>query len=216
MLIDPNLEVAGGNAPTANMLSDSSSYHVTKCNSDDVFEASPMLNEGENSFSASIETSMVRDQDKKRENSDIGLGDLTAADQELSTCITLVADAKPGSKAVQESVTIDQASSLVSPPASSHETSEGSPKIAEGLMTSSNTPPQEHSSPSREYFQRYTPESASVRRASQSSSMLASIGYDAQKSKKQRSTSAQDADEESLRLIKELQAQDLGLRRRAK
>lgn len=85
-------------------------------------------------------------------------------------------------------------------------------------------------------MQHYTPESGSVRRASSSSVGIARgllresespvIGTskrsgsvlvgEAKKGRKSRVGSEIEADEESMRLIRELQAQDMGLRRRGR
>lgn len=104
--------------------------------------------------------------------------------------------------------------SLASPPPSAHEVLDESPKASEGLPSpgTSEFLPRD--------FQTYTPESGSVRRTSHSSTGEASAEKDkvtnSIKKPRIRGLSSQTADEESLRLIKELQAQDLGLRRRIK
>ncbi len=119
------------------------------------------------------------------------------------------------------------ASSLVSPPASSHEDVGNSSMEADGTPTHS-SPFSRHSSQApKQQSQRYTPESGPMRSTSSSS-------YDEHRIEEESSAKTQPppsasksgrgarlssetvADEESLRLIKELQAQDLGLRRRGR
>ncbi|KAL9128458.1 MAG: hypothetical protein Q9217_002862 [Psora testacea] len=115
-------------------------------------------------------------------------------------------------------------SSLVSPPASSHDDLGNSPPAHEGTCTNSPSSSRQGSQ-QKEHFQRYTPESGTIRRTSNSSyedgssereplTIREEAGCPAQKH--DRTSSAIDADDESLRLIKELQAQDLGLRRRGR
>ena len=108
------------------------------------------------------------------------------------------------------------ASSLVSPPESSHEDIDNSLIAPETTYTLSPSHSRHTSPPPQEHFQRYTPESGSIRGASQSSCGDGSIEKEQPKLQRQFLASAQIADEESLKLIKELQAQDLGLRRRGK
>ncbi len=125
------------------------------------------------------------------------------------------------------------ASSLVSPPASSHNDAGHTSPVSE-----TNRPPSSsssrHSSRHVKQVQRYTPESGSARRASSSSvadmmeeksASLINRGDTANmsgevdaspKRAKTRLSSEPFADEESLKLIKELQAQDYGLRRRGR
>ena len=104
--------------------------------------------------------------------------------------------------------------SLASPPPSAHEVLDESPKVSEGL------PSPGTSEFLQRDFQTYTPESGSVRRTSHSSTGEASAekekGTSSIRKPNIRGLSSQTADEESLKLIKELQAQDLGLRRRIK
>ena len=129
------------------------------------------------------------------------------------------------------------ASALVSPPAS-HSDAERTPpapsktqNITPYAISSSSS----HSSHAAKNGQRYTPESGPARRASTSSVTVErpklrnsgspaanaavrgtpSVGGSGQK-RKSRMSSEIEADEESMRLIRELQAQDLGLRRRGK
>ena len=122
------------------------------------------------------------------------------------------------------------ASSLASPPESTH-TDTGTPPATVKLKGF--TPPttsassRQSSHPAKQQETRYTPESEILRRPSTSSggagflrdshsptiSIVPSVGSTRRKS---RTSSAIDADEESLRLIRELQAQDLGLRRRGR
>ena len=106
------------------------------------------------------------------------------------------------------------ASSLVSPPESSHDDIGHSPTAIEPTYTTS-PPRSRHSSQQpHEHFQRYTPESGTIRRASHSSFGERSVEKEQIQTQSYIVASTQQADEESLRLIKELQAQDLGLRRR--
>ncbi len=125
------------------------------------------------------------------------------------------------------------ASSLVSPPASSHNDPGHTPLAPETNLTPSSSSSR-HSSRHPKQVARYTPESGSTRRASSSSvvdmmlekstSLINRIEaanmngeVDASpKRAKPRLNSETFADEESLRLIKELQAQDYGLRRRGR
>ena len=108
------------------------------------------------------------------------------------------------------------ASSLVSPPESSNDDIGNSPTAAEPAFITS-TPHSRHTSEQpQEHFQRYTPESGTIRRESHSSCGDGSVKKEQLHSQSRVSASAQVADEESLKLIKELQAQDLGLRRRGR
>lgn len=115
------------------------------------------------------------------------------------------------------------ASLLVSPPASSHDDSGITPINSHTGWKSS--PGSRHSSSHPKQMQRYTPESGSMRRASSSSyeensqemavsPVIADLSSD-QKTKL-RIDSENMADEESMRLIKELQAEEYGLRRRGR
>lgn len=115
------------------------------------------------------------------------------------------------------------ASSLVSPPASLHDDAGVSPVDAPAGWKSSSLSSR-HSSSQPKQMQRYTPDSGSMRRASSSSydenaqenavlPVMANMSSD-QKAKA-RNGSQDTADEESMRLIKELQAEEYGLRRRA-
>lgn len=121
--------------------------------------------------------------------------------------------------------------SLVSPPESTHNDAESTPPITTKLK--SFTPPttsassRQSSHPARQQAARYTPESGPARRPSSSSggaftresnSPTVSIvpSVDSHKKDKSRTASTIDADEQSLKLIRELQAQDLGLRRRGR
>ncbi len=116
------------------------------------------------------------------------------------------------------------ASSLVSPPASSHDDAGISP-ISANAGWKSSTVSSRHSSSQPKHMQRYTPESGSMRRASSSSygenaqerptsPVTADLSSD--QKPKARTGSESIADEESMRLIKELQAEEYGLRRRGK
>ena len=124
------------------------------------------------------------------------------------------------------------ASSLVSPPASSHEDSEQPNQGGSSKPTYSGSSSR-RSSPHRQ-AQRFTPESGPTRRYSSSSAVVntpaveerwsstfppdsSTHGPDsAQKQAKARLHSDNLADEESLKLIRALQAQDYGLRRRSR
>lgn len=116
------------------------------------------------------------------------------------------------------------ASSLVSPPASSHDDAGISPINAHAEWNSS-TVPSRHSSGQPKQMQRCTPESGSMRRASSSSCsenahqkaaspVIVDLPLD--QKPKARSSSEDMADKESMRLIKQLQAEEYGLRRRGK
>ena len=122
-------------------------------------------------------------------------------------------------------------SSLFSPPASSHEETGHSPTGARDTWPPSGSSSRQSSSQPKQtqQHQRYTPESGPLRRASSSSygdngmksavekapspTAIEPSQFD-QKSSYQRLSFEAVADEDSLRLIKELQAQDYGLRRR--
>ena len=117
-------------------------------------------------------------------------------------------------------------SSLISPPASSNDDIGSSP-INTAMMYSPSPPPSKllSNQAHKEVLQRHTPESGSLRRASSSSfeQRRQDHGhYDAKKlpiaapSSETRTAPMAIADEESLRLIKELQVQEYGLRRRGK
>ena len=132
-----------------------------------------------------------------------------------------------------ESLPKPAASSLVSPPASSHNDPGLTPLAPETKLTPSSSSSR-HSSRHPKQVARYTPESGSTRRASSSSvadmmlekttplinrleAAKISEEVDANpKRAKLRLSSEIFTDEESLRLIKELQAQDYGLRRRGR
>lgn len=133
----------------------------------------------------------------------------------------------------EESEIIEQpaASSLVSPPASSHDDMGKSPPPSQAELTPS-TSSSRHSSRHPKQIRRYTPESGSARRTSSSSAGEANaeksaLGDTGQPtiptspafSASRRHSKADGgpdviADEESLKLIKELQAEEHGLRRR--
>ncbi|KAI4283589.1 MAG: hypothetical protein L6R38_002073 [Xanthoria sp. 2 TBL-2021] len=124
------------------------------------------------------------------------------------------------------------ASSLVSPPASSHEDSEQPNPVGEPKRTYSGSSSR-HSSRHRQ-TQRFTPESGPTRRDSSSSVVVNTPAVEdkwsstspsvssgqaldaAQTQSKARLQSETLADEESLKLIRALQAQDYGLRRRSR
>ena len=115
------------------------------------------------------------------------------------------------------------ASSLVSPPASSHDDADISPINAHAGWKSSTVSSRHSSSQPKQH--RYTPESGSMRGASSSSygenaqekaasPVMADHSFD--QKPKARTNSENTADEESMRLIKELQAEEYGLRRRGR
>ena len=117
------------------------------------------------------------------------------------------------------------ASSLVSPPASLHDDVGNSPVNQNPEWVPSRSASEQSSTQLKQMQQRYTPESGPMRRASSSSYDKATPEQtacpeivEASPSQKARAglKSEYMADEESLRLIKELQAQELGLRRRGK
>lgn len=134
-------------------------------------------------------------------------------------------DVKVGPVQLEPKESFEQpAGSLVSPPASSHDDAGNSPTVAKAQWTPSRSS-SEQSGEEPKQMQRYTPESGPVRRASSSSdSEIALEKIPAPRLTEQ--PSGQNprpgpnpdflADHESLRLIKELQAQELGLRRRGK
>ena len=103
------------------------------------------------------------------------------------------------------------ASSLVSPPASSDNDAGSSP-----AAEVSDEKTRHAFQPSQEHYQRYTPDSSSMGRASNSSEADVSREKESSKANGGPRESETQADEDSLRLIKELQAQDLGLRRRGR
>ncbi|KAL8943310.1 MAG: hypothetical protein Q9216_001153 [Gyalolechia sp. 2 TL-2023] len=124
------------------------------------------------------------------------------------------------------------ASSLVSPPASSHDESEQPASVAEPKLLCSGSSSR-HSSRHPMQVQRFTPESGPARRDSSSSVVVGistaetvkspstsplsvQASESAQKRMKARMGSEIEADEESLKLIKALQAEDYGLRRRGR
>ena len=105
------------------------------------------------------------------------------------------------------------ASSLVSPPASSDNDAGSSPaaEVSDAKIRQVFQASQEH-------YQRYTPDSSSTGRASNSSEADGSVDKEPSRANEGEGSrkSETQADENSLRLIKELQAQDLGLRRRGR
>ncbi|KAI4182219.1 MAG: hypothetical protein L6R41_006117 [Letrouitia leprolyta] len=124
------------------------------------------------------------------------------------------------------------ASSLVSPPASSHDESEQPASAAESRLLYSGSSSR-HSSRHPMQVQRFTPESGPARRDSSSSVVADTATAEAvksprtsplsvhapdstQKRMRARLGSEIEADEESLKLIKALQAEDYGLRRRGR
>lgn len=116
------------------------------------------------------------------------------------------------------------ASSLVSPPASSHEDASVSPINAHVGWESPAILSRRSSSPPKQ-MQRYTPESGSMRRASCSSygenaqeNAASPVTADVCSDQKPKAKLGLEnmADTESMRLIKELQAEEYGLRRRGR
>lgn len=134
-------------------------------------------------------------------------------------------DAKVGLVQLEPKESSEQpAGSLVSPPASSHDDAGNSPIVANAQRTPS-VSSSEQSGDQPMQMQRYTPESGPIGRASSSSYGERVLENTASpKSAEQRSGQnpkpgprpGSMPDHESLRLIKELQAQELGLRRRGK
>ena len=122
------------------------------------------------------------------------------------------------------------ASSLVSPPASAHTDAEQTPPATtrpKNMTPSATASSSRQSSRRAKTVQRYTPESGSPRRESTISSErgsgsptvvggMVTASASVQKPTKSRMGSEIEADEESMRLIRELQAQDMGLRRRGR
>ena len=106
------------------------------------------------------------------------------------------------------------ASSLVSPPASSHENLGGSPTEPTVTPSKSDTESRDDSPHHAGHYHRYTPESGPMRKASNTSTNGNFLEQHRREFEEHRLASHEQADEESLRLIKALQAQDLGLRRR--
>lgn len=134
-------------------------------------------------------------------------------------------DVKVGPVQLEPRESFEQpASSLVSPPASSHDDVGNSPTVANAHWISSRSS-SEQSGEQPKQIQRYTPESGPIRRASSSSysenmSEKVIVPRLAEQPSVQKSrpwpNSDFMADDETLRLIKELQAQELGLRRRGR
>lgn len=144
----------------------------------------------------------------------------------------LISSEVPG---LEQSESFEQpaASSLVSPPASSHDDAEEPLPPPHSALTPC-TSSSRHSSRHSKQVQRYTPESGPARRASSSSvgdvvtskstsesTNLLTAASETESHLGQRNTKTNPnfeviADEESLKLIKELQAQEHGLRRRGR
>lgn len=128
-------------------------------------------------------------------------------------------------------------SALVSPPDSSHTDAAPSPSSTKPHQTPSNSPSRPSSEQPKQ-TQRYTPESGIARRASSSARsaptnhknnmnnstsrrnspllIMEETPNRAKRAKARASSGEAEADGESLRLIRELAAQDLGLRRRGR
>lgn len=147
------------------------------------------------------------------------------ADQWQISDSFLVPDIEIGAATLQSRESFEPpASSLVSPPASSHDDAGTSPIDGHAGWKSSIISSR-HSSTQPKQMQRYTPESGSMRRASSSSygenghekaasPVTADLSSD---QKPKMSIESEDmADEESMRLIKELQAEEYGLRKRGR
>lgn len=136
---------------------------------------------------------------------------------------------------LEQSSSIEQpGASLVSPPASTHEDTEKSPAGSQRSNLTPCTISSRHSSRHPKQVQRYTPESGPARRASTSSVgdviagksdaaqiKLPRVNMEVETPRGQRDVKVDVspdivADEESLKLIKELQAQEHGLRRRGR
>ena len=157
-----------------------------------------------------------RDHDMQNKQKMIAVEDGLILDPFLTHGALAVGGASPTGIDSRSDTFDKAASTLVSPPASSDDTSGVSPPRAHVTPSKSRSHSRE-SSPSRNRnFQRYTPESGLIRKPSHAPSQGRNSEQDMQRSKKRRSVSVPEADEESLRLIKQLQAQDLGLRRRGK
>ena len=146
------------------------------------------------------------------------------ADQWQITDSCPAPDVEIGTTTLESSETFEPpASSLVSPPASAHDDAGISPINAHAGWKSS-TVSSRHSSSQPKQMQRYTPESGSMRRASSSSygensqQPASPVRADLSSGQKHKARTASEstADEESMRLIKELQAEEYGLRRRGK
>lgn len=103
------------------------------------------------------------------------------------------------------------ASSLVSPPASSDNDAGSSP-----AAEASDAKTRQVFQATQEHYQRYTPDSSSMGRASNSSEADVSVEKESSRANEGPREFEVRAEEDSLRLIKELQAQDLGLRRRGR
>ena len=111
------------------------------------------------------------------------------------------------------------ASSLVSPPPSSHDDVGNSPTAADPESITSRSSSEQLVNQTKNMQQRFTPESGPMRRASSSSH--GEVAPDLVKPASdplavKELQNGYKTDEESLKLIKELQAQELGLRRRGK
>jgi hypothetical protein len=124
----------------------------------------------------------------------------------------------------------ESSSSLVSPPESAHTDVEKTPpaqSTTKSMTPSVNPGYQPPQTDPAKQGPRFTPDSGPARRASTSplgegsvgagsSPVFGQGGISAPKRMKSRKSSEIDADPESLKLIRELQVQDMGLRRRAK
>lgn len=144
------------------------------------------------------------------------------ADQWQITGSCPVPDIDVGTATLESSESFEPpASSLVSPPASSHDDASISLINAHAGWESSAVSSR-HSSSQPKQMQRYTPESGSMRRASSSSydenlqEQPIMAGLPSDQKPKVRAISENMADEDSMKLIKELQAEEYGLRRRGK
>ena len=153
-------------------------------------------------------TNVLHDPRAERQREGLGLSEATSA----------------GSHPVTEPA--PPSSSLISPPASSNDDIGSSP-INTAMLYSPSPPPTKTVSNQahKEVHQRYTPESGSLRRASSSSFEQrrqdtgqpdVKVSPVSAPVNEMKTASNAMADQESLRLIKELQVQDYGLRKRGK
>lgn len=145
--------------------------------------------------------------------------------QPALSCVEPDAKLTPGAINAREN--FDRpASSLVSPPASLHDAeARSSPEAGKSQWTPSRSPSEQSFEQHKQVQQRYTPDSGSMRRNSNSPYGEVAPQKDTPPQTADRPSSSKSttrlssdyiADEESLKLIKELQAQELGLRRRGK
>ena len=205
-----------GNAPMANMISEHDSVQTSN---DDFGDPSSGVVFDESGCNDSLNRDKIRRPTAKGmadARSDAPEDKPLALDPLLVLGNTKAMELSSNQRTHNSSTIFNQpSSSLVSPPLSSHENVGESPMAAGTTPTKSQSSSRGTSQPPQENFQRYTPESGPIRKVSYTSSRIPSVEQEVPKAKKHR-TSIEDADLESIKLIKELQAQDLGLRRRAK